>query len=335
MSPLAQPAGRRYALRALQLLVAVALIAWLAVSISWQALIQSLTTAAPQYMLFACALYYVGVAISCWKWRTTLRLEQIELPFARLYRWYLIGTFASNYLPTEIGGDVGRGVLASRACGQPLGVVRSILVERLSGLVAMLALAWLGLIGVFRQPALALGLLAAALGAGGLVLLAGRHLQQKKLSADHSALRWWARLPARLRDGLRNTALATSGYGHQHNLLAQIAALSLAFQLLAGMGVWLNARAVTSQAPLLAMVFGAAMISVVGLLPITVSGWGVREGLIIALLAPYGIPASQALAAALLGRALTMLVTLPGALLLLFERRRSARTPEPQPTSQC
>ncbi len=311
---------------ALQLLVGAALLAWLLVSVSWSELRTTLASASPPLMIAACALYYLGVILSCWKWGTLLRLDGLHLSFARLFRWYLIGAFASNYLPTEIGGDLGRVLIAGRATGRPLVVARSILAERASGLLFMLALAWAGLAVVLGQAALALALVPVALVVAMLATLAAR--QASAFPFAPLLVRLWQRLPASLRQAVCESAVALRGYLRWPAALSLVAALSLAFQILAGAGMWLNLAAVGATLPLVIVVLSAAIMGVAGLLPITLNGWGVREGLFVALLTPFGATAGQALAAALLGRALLLLVTLPGALLLLLERR----SPAPQPT---
>lgn len=321
--------ARRRARLALQLIVSVALLVWIVKSVSWPELLATVADASPLLMALACGLYYLGVALSCWKWRLLLQLEQIELPFGRLFRWYLIGAFAGNYLPTEVGGDLGRGLVAGRATGRPLAIARSILIERLSGLLFMLAIAWVGLIVVLGQNALALGIALAGLGAlivGGVVL---RHPMGMPLGGALHGL--WRRAPGRLRAMIADSLAAGGRYLQRPRAMAMVAALSLAFQILAGVGVWLNLLAVGAAPPLAITVLIAAMAGVVGMLPITLNGWGVREGLFVALLTSYGATASQALAAALLGRALILLVTLPGALSLALERPKVSSAPRPTP----
>lgn len=320
---------KRRALRVLQLLVTALLLLWLAAHIAWPELISAFAGASLPLILLACALYYLGVALSCWKWRVLLDLEGLALPFGRLYCWYLVGAFAGNYLPTEIGGDVGRAVMAGRSTRQPLAVARSIFAERLSGLAMMALLAWVGLIVLRGSYALALLILVSA-GAGlvGAVWLA-RRLSRSATSEGPIRLR--GRLSSAIEDSL---AVWAKLLGRPRSLVL-IVASSLAFQILAGVGVWLNMRAVGAILPPGAVILAAALVGVVGLLPITVSGWGVREGLLVTLLSPLGAPASVVLAGALLGRALLLLVTLPGGLLMLHRAGTElAARPDPQPSTR-
>lgn len=311
----------RLLLRLVQTLVSGLLLFWLLSQISWPSLVAALSDASPLLILCTCALYYVGVALSCWKWHTLLLTEGIDLPPGRLFRWYLIGAFAGNYLPTEVGGDIGRVVAASRATGRPAATVRSILAERLSGLAAMMLLAWSGLVVLLGRPGLALSLLLGAVAA----LVGFGFLMRAPAPNRHREQR--LTVPGRLRSVLEDTRAATARLAQKPASLVLIAVLSLVFQLLSGTGIWLNMRAVGAELPVLPVILAAAMAGLAGLVPVTLSGWGVREGVLVALLTPVGASASAVLAGAVLGRVLQMLVTLPGAALIWTERKRGLPPP--------
>lgn len=302
----------------LQMLCSLALMAWLIVGVHWTELWAALAHASPLLIAIGCCVYYLGILLSCLKWRITLRVEEIDLPLSRLLPWYLIGAFAGNFLPTDIGGDLGRGFITGRATGRPLAVARSILVERLSGLAMMVVLAWFGfmLLPMYRGWAL----FALALAVGGILIF----LTVWRIAWGHPLLtRMWVRLPVRLRAALTESLAVADLYRRRPGVLALVLLISLVFQSMAGFGLWLNLQAVGVILPLLPVILVGMIVGVIGLLPITVNGWGLREATIIALLAPLGTQAAGVLAGALLGRGLQLLLSLPGAPLLLFEQRHS------------
>lgn len=311
----------------IQSLITAVLLGWLVASIAWQEVLAALSGASIVIMLLACLMYYIGVTISCWKWQLLLRLEGITPPFGQLYRWYMIGAFAANYLPTEVGGDVGRALLAGKATGRFLAVSRSILFERLTGLIFMLVLAWVGLIVILGYVTLAI--VVALIGFFGLIVL-GIVIHQvlyMKLVKGSWTHRLWLYLPEKARNILASVRQLGVNY-QQPLIIAFVLALSLGFQILAGCGVWLNLSAVGIQLPLAHVVLVAAMVSTVTLLPITLNGWGLREALIVALLTPLGIDPGSLLAGALVGRGLNLLVTLPGGVLLLFKNSTTRTLPK-------
>ena len=60
-----------------------------------------------------------------------------------------------------------------------------------------------------------------------------------------------------------------------------------------------------------------AAVSLIVAMPISVAGWGVREGALIVVLGTIGVPAGDAVASSLLAGVASLIVALPGGLLLL------------------
>ncbi len=321
---------RRFWLRALQIALSVVLLGWLLSRFEWSGVLEALLNASPAIIAVGVVVYYLGVLISCLKWRITLAVEGIALPLPQLVRWYLIGAFVSNFLPSDIGGDLGRGYFAARQTGRMGAVTRSILVERLSGLAAMLALASIAALVFFpalRWALLGGGIMALAIGTTFVfgAFRSNRLHQWMQASAE--------RFPARVRKAIAASLEVGRSYLRRPAALAQITIVSFGFQILAGAGLWLNLSAVGLRLPILPVILVMSLVSLVSLLPIAVNGWGVREGALVSLLALIGAPAEMVLAGALLSRVLVLLVTLPGGLLLLTEGR--AAPPEmPVPTLQ-
>jgi uncharacterized membrane protein YbhN (UPF0104 family) len=310
--------ARRLALAA-QTLLSAALLAWLLAQVEWREVAGTLASASPAVLGVGVGVYYGGVVLSCWKWRLLLGLERVEVGMGRLVRWYLIGAFANNFLPTDVGGDLGRGYLAGRTTGRPVAVARSILLERLTGLLFMLLLAWAGAVLLLPWGALVLGLSAIGLlAACGLWAAWRQGRRHRAVSPRAAAL--VARLPAQVRAvGASSAAVARQGQD-EPGTLARILLISLAFQVLAGLGLWLNLYAVGVLLPVAPVVLAAALASVAGLLPFSLNGWGVREALLVTLLAPLGASAAAILAGALLARMLVLVLSSAGAALLPLER---------------
>lgn len=312
--------------------LSLGLLALLAYSLDWRSITSALAEASPALVMASGLLYYLGIGLSCWKWQLLLRLERVEAGAGRLVRWYLIGAFASNFLPTDIGGDLGRGYLAGRATGQPLAVARSIIVERLSGLLFMLLLAWVGALVLLPWRGLTLGLGAAGLvGVGALWAGRGRAPSRGRPMAWGAAL--WSRLPVKLREIAASTGEVAVRARRRPTTLALLLLLSLIVQLHAGFGLWLNLYAVGARLPLAPVVLVMALASLIGLLPVSLNGWGVREAVLVALLAPLGADPARVVASSLLARAVILVLSAGGAALIPLEGawrggKRPAETPD-------
>ena len=314
---------RRWAVIA-QSLLSLALLAWLVRSVDWRSLLEAMRQVSPVIVAVGVSIYYAGVLLSCIKWRAILAFDALQPPLVRLLRWYLIGAFASNFLPTDIGGDLGRGLLAGRATGRPVAIARSIIVERLSGLLFLLLLGWIGALTLLPGRTLLLALSGAALLVVATAWIAARRVPAVTASLHALTLR----LPPSVRQvGANSRVLLAKGLA-QPGSLAGILGLSLAFQLLAGFGIWLNMSAVGLSLPLWPVILASALASVASLLPVAVNGWGLREGVLVALLSQLGAPASTVLAGALLARALVLVCSLVGAALLPLEAQTAHHIPK-------
>jgi uncharacterized membrane protein YbhN (UPF0104 family) len=174
-----------------------------------------------------------------------------------------------------------------------------------------LMLAWVGLIVIAHQAIIALLLAVAGL----LVILTSWLLVVGAAN----------RIPERLQARLRLWRPIWQQYRQQPARIGWILIVSLIFQLMAGFGAWVNFRAVGMSLPLSTMLLVAAMASVLGLLPISVNGWGVKESVYIGLLTPVIASPGNILAGVLLGRALTFLLSLAGVIPLMIEKKTSQR----------
>jgi glycosyltransferase 2 family protein len=227
-------------------------------------------------------------------------------------RWYLLGALAGNLLPSSIGGDLGRAYVAGRAIGSQADAWVSIAAERLAGLATLLALAAAALIAAPAllgwSPLIPAAALAAGAAAGAVAALAIRDA------------RGWGWLPARARAAVDRFAQVLERYRGAGPTIAAALALSLLFHGLNAASTWLVARAVAPGVdPQIMLTY--PLIDLAGLVPLAPGGLGIRDGAMAILLSRAGVAAEQALAAALLSRALLVLVSLSGAPALLAEWR--------------
>jgi hypothetical protein len=70
----------------------------------------------------------------------SLSVHKIDIPFLNRYRYYLIGSFFNNFMPSSIGGDVVRIAEASKYTKLPIETGISVIVERSYGLITTVAI---------------------------------------------------------------------------------------------------------------------------------------------------------------------------------------------------
>ena len=101
--------------------------------------------------------------------------------------------------------------------------------------------------------------------------------------------------------------------------------LSFVFQLIVVCVVFLNARALELDFPLSALAVFVPLISLGGMIPVTVNGLGVREALYILFFSRLGAPTEVSVSLALLFLAVTFAASLPGGLVYATQRSSSGR----------
>ena len=110
------------------------------VFVDWAATADALLGAALLPLALALPLLALNMPLSAFKWSLLLRVQGMRPGFGAALEAYWIGSFFSNYLPSNVSGDVVR-LMVLRAEGRRPEITSSILVERLTGLVVLVALA--------------------------------------------------------------------------------------------------------------------------------------------------------------------------------------------------
>ncbi len=285
----------------------VGVVIWLT---DWGALWLALRAARPAYLIGCVAIYFVGIWLSCLKWRSLLYAQGVRARLRQLIRWYLIGGFAGSFLPSDIGGDLGRGYLAARMFDDKAAVWSSIVAERITGLAGMAALASLAMLLAPQLLGWPMWLPLLLLGGGAVGGAVG-------LAALRSP-RLLAVLPAPLRRVADVLRTILERYRQHPWTIAYCLLISIIYHSLTAYSLWLILLALDPQTPPQAALV-SPLVGLIGLLPLTPGGLGVREGALAVLLTRSGVAAGPAVAAALVSRALLTLTALSGLPALIGE----------------
>ena len=225
----------------------------------------------------------------------------------------MIGLFFSQTLPTSIGGDGMRAWELHRDGLALSSAVSSVLIDRAVGLVCICLLVTASfplLLGLVPNPSVETGVaLLLALGYGGIAVAMLLDQVPDRLRRFR-VVRGVAALSTQLRAVLLAprpaiTALSAS-------LIYQLGNVGVVVALARGLHI--------SVDPLACLVI-VPIANLSSLLPISISGWGVREGAFVAGFGLVGVTASEAIALSVLFGLLAMLVGLAGGLVWLARRR--------------
>ena len=110
--------------------------------VDWQAALARLTAADPFFTSSAVVVGMGGLLMAALRWRRVVEGSGSSLPVGAAIRIHWAGVFWNQFLPTGFGGDVVRFALGRKFVRASV-VAASIMVERLTGLVVVLGLAWI------------------------------------------------------------------------------------------------------------------------------------------------------------------------------------------------
>ena len=262
----------------------------------------------------------LGIILSAWRWQRVLDVFDVHAPFRVLLSHNLAGQFVGNVLPTTIGGDILRVSRGGRTTNSTEVAFASVVLERMTGFVVLPVLT---LLGFLARPSLLdedrawLALLIAGvtlLVLAILLFLAG-HPRIAGRFAEHES---WMRFIGAVHvgvDRLRREPREALG----------VLVAAFAYQVVWTVLVVLCAvKTLDVPIPLAAVLAYAPAVASIQVLPISISGLGVREGMLVIFLVPLGATSGQAVAVGLLWYALVLVVSLLGAPLFAVGHRHRA-----------
>lgn len=296
-------------IRLLQVAVAAGLLALLWQVADGRQALAHLAGADPLWFAAALAALTCQTLLSAMRWRLTAAQLGIALDRRTALREYYLSQIVNQALPGGVLGDAGRAVRA-RAHAGLIASGQAVLFERLAGQVALLALfagaiaGTLALPGGFDWPTgLVVPVLIGLTGAAGIALAVG-------LAGP--------RLPGKAGRAMAGLGAAFLRAVWAPEVRTRQIALSLGTAIcnLAAFGFCAAAIGVALP-PGTAMVL-IPLILFTMLVPVTVSGWGLREGAAAALLPFAGATPSESLAASVAFGLAVLVAALPGAVAVRF-----------------
>lgn len=241
------------------------------------------------------------------RWLAVLRANGSQLSFKTALQVVLIGHFFNQALPSSVGGDAVRIWCTYRAGLTFKAAVNTVIIDRAITLFSLLLLSAAGLPWLFdivtdpvARWALSTVICAGVAGFG--AFLALRALPK-------TLTRWRAvRALLALAQLARNVV-----FNARYALPATV--LSVASFVVFALIVYLLARAMQLDVALLDCVLLVPPVILITVVPISIAGWGVREGAMVVAFGFINVPPSAAFAVSVLFGLTLAAASLPGALL--------------------
>jgi uncharacterized membrane protein YbhN (UPF0104 family) len=271
--------------------------------------------------LTALVLYVVSQAVSAWRWMILARAVGFDQGFGTFFRSYFAGLYMNLFAPSTVAGDIGRALYIAGTNRSRALALTTVIADRALGFVVLV---FIGAVAVLTQPyrlPRILYLSSWIVPPATLFLwLYGPQLMVRVFSPDS---RWRTLVERDLEPYWRDSKLLinTSLIAAVMHVLQIIAQVVLAWAL--GLSV----------PPMFFFIF-VPVVNILGMLPISFNGIGVREAGYIFFMKRIGVESHEALAVGLLSSGIVLITGIAGALVFAFSRSqlRNATTADGEPT---
>jgi uncharacterized membrane protein YbhN (UPF0104 family) len=278
----------------LKVIVSLGLITFLINQVDFKEIVNILKNIDITMIIYALILLIIQVFIATIRWQFVLKCQKIEVDYKSILQILWSGLFFNQVMPSSVGGDVIRGYYLKKQ-GMTIGeATLGVLLDRLFGVLglALIVLASLPLLfELVNDPIARIGVLFIALGVSTALLFI---FFTDRLPGNFSHFRVIKGLYSLSQRGRRCIS-------ERYNGLI-ILVISILLHLISVVTVMTVSTGLEIN------------------VPISIAGWGVREGVMVVGLGYLGVAAEAALALSILYGLLILAVALPGGVVWVFKR---------------
>ncbi len=255
----------------------------------------------------ALTLMLTQFLLATWRWRIVMRQFDQGLPFKTAFRFFFEGMFFNQALPSTVGGD-GIRIYRSFRAGLPLEpAINSVILDRVLGLASQVLLVAVAQPLFYQRvddPAARLTFtlifILAAIGISMLLLMSWMPV---------SLHRW------KIFRGLTALSVAARLAFSRPKVLLPVVGLSVAGHLLTVTVFFMLFWSLDLPATFMDCLVLVPSVLLLATIPVSVAGWGLREGAMVAAFGLIGVAAGGAAAVSVLFGLGLIALSLPGGLL--------------------
>ncbi len=269
-------------------LLSIGLLIWLLSQQNWEIFFNIAGDLNVVSLLLALLLVLGRMFANSVRWFRLLKAQKTDVTLLQTTQFVFAGRFASNFLPTTIGGDVIRAAAVIPYSENKVAGAASVVLDRLVGVFGMLFFLPFCIVLIPAVPSIPL-----------LSMIPMAAFTEKLLDMVRKTF-------LRLRE-------AVLIWRNKPSSLVQAVLASWVGTLLYITGVWILAVDMNIDVSWVEVTAASVVTYFVVLIPLSINGLGLRELTVIGLYTALGASPEQAAALAILTRALQMITTIPGA----------------------
>jgi len=266
-------------------------------------------------LLISPILFFIQIFIASLRWQLILNSLEVFLSRLRALKYCWLGFFFNQILPSSIGGDAYKIFLLAKNDKCPISKsISSVLLDRLLGFVGILILITISLpqiLQIIQFQFFPLEtvhyfviLMVALIFPIGFKLLNQLSEKFKKFFFE---------------------IINASRYIFKSRRIYFILIYSILIQLILTLCVWVLAFSIQLSIDLRNLFFIVPLANLLATIPISIAGWGVREGVIVFSLTALGFSIEESTALSLMYGFLIAVVSLPAGFFILFGKHESVK----------
>jgi len=300
----------------LKVIVSLGLITFLINQVDFKAIVNILKNVDITMIIYAMILLTIQVFIATTRWQFVLKCQKIMLGYKNTLQILWSGLFFNQAMPSSVGGDVIRGYYLKKQ-GMTLGrATLGVLMDRLFGMVglALLVVASLPLLFDLINDSIARsGVLFIAFGISLALLFI---FFTDKLPGNFSHLKVIRGFYSLSQDGRHCISKNYNG--------VIIIIISILIHLISVVTVMTMAIGLGINVEWSGFLLIIPLVTLMMVVPISIAGWGVREGVMVVGFGYLGVAPEAALALSILYGLLMLVVALPGGIVWILKRNHTS-----------
>ena len=280
--------------------IGITLVLLLFFFVSPSAVIQSLRSANPFFLIYAVLVYALSFLLLTTRWRLIVAHMGGHIPLGEAYQAFAGGVLYSDFTPGRIG-DFTRAILVKERIGIHKGTI-SVFIDRY---IDIIVLTGLGIVAVVIYSSRFASILPIFALIVLVIIFAGVTILFLRNSWIFSLLQ---KIPFfNIPESASHLQKAFLEFKDGKKVIVEGIILTLLTWITHALRIILITIGLGYTLPLSDLFLILPLISALSLIPVTIAGLGLVEGGLMAVLAGYGIPLSVALSIAIIDRGLTML----------------------------
>ncbi|WP_294962311.1 lysylphosphatidylglycerol synthase transmembrane domain-containing protein [Sulfurimonas sp.] len=287
----------------IKLIITIAMFYILFQYVDFENLIEILAKSHGGTILIALIFQLGSTYVAAYRWRLIMKLLVFNESMSYYVKSYFKASFFNQVLPSSIGGDAVRIIDLTRKGYDKKDALYGVFVDRVVGLIGLLILNLISTIiffDTFDKDFSLLIILITLSGIVGFTLLF--HLEKIKFLANYKGLDLFHRLAKRL-----------NNLYSDRTLLYKHISISVGIHLLTVLALYALALSIDFHISFQIFLIAIPPVFLLTIVPISLAGWGIREGAMLGIFMLVGADETKVLAMSILYGLLLIIASFPGA----------------------